>query len=174
MAGKLIGGGIVALALIAGAVLYYLQVYAFYDEVAETGAGDVALTLLGTDQPEAILYDDFKAIDSESSPIRYRACFTTPESHALLTETYESYAPAIPRTGPSWFDCYDAEAIAGELDAGTALAFLGEKNIRYGVDRVVVITDDGRGYVWHTLNRCTDPLASEEAKAQDCPDEAQN
>ena len=164
MSGKIIGIFIVLTALIAGAGLYYTQVYAFYEEVVDTSAEDVALMLFATGAPEPILYDSFEAIDSDSSPIRFRACFTTPESLSLLTETYEPYERAVPRTAPGWFDCFDAEAIAAELASGTALAFLGQKNIRHGVDRVVAITEDGRGYIWHELNRCHDPLASEADK----------
>ena len=75
-------------------------------------------------------------------------------SLALLTETFVGIDGQTPRNAPHWFDCFDAEAIAAELDAGTALTFLSEKIIHFGVDRVVAITQDGRGYVWHELNDC--------------------
>ena len=79
MSGKLLGIIIMVSALFAGAALYYLQVYGFYTEVSETGQqDDVQLVLLMTGEPEPIVYDNFQAIDADSSPIRYRACFTTP------------------------------------------------------------------------------------------------
>ena len=174
MSGKILGVFIVLTALIAGGALYYLQVYAFYTEVADTEAADVQLVSLITGAPEPILYENFEAIDSDSSPIRYRACFTTPMSQALLTETYVLYDKAVPRVAPGWFQCFDADAIGAALDAGTMLAFLGEKNVRHGVDRVVAIGEDGQGYVWHELNACTDPLSSDADKARDCPPEETN
>ncbi|MFD3191335.1 DUF6446 family protein [Sedimentitalea sp. HM32M-2] len=157
-------------AVVAGAALYYLQVYGFYAEVAERPGRDVQLVLLETAQPEPILYSDFRAIDADSSPIRYRACFTTPESHALLTETYVMVDDATPRNAPSWFDCFDAATLGAELQAGTALAFLSAKNIAYGVDRLVAITADGRGYVWHELNDCGAKAYDGTVVGEACPD----
>jgi len=92
--------------------MYYLQVYAFYEEVTPTG-DDVQLVSLVSGAPEPIVFDAFEAIDGSSSPIRYRACFTTDMSHALLSETYEPYESPEPRIAPGWFECFDAEAIAG-------------------------------------------------------------
>ncbi|MCH2165730.1 MAG: DUF6446 family protein [Marinovum sp.] len=168
-AGKLISLFIVLSAVAAGAGLYYTQVHAFYEDVTEEIGGEVTLVPFASGQPKAILFDDLSAIDSESSPIRYRACFKTTENLALLSETYEPYDHAVPRVAPGWFECFDATAIAAELESGGALAFLGQKNIHFGVDRVVAITEDGRGYVWHDFNACTDALASHEAKDRDCP-----
>lgn len=150
MSGRLVGSFIVGLALIAGAAIYWLQLYAFYDEVsAEDG---VRMTNLVTGQPEIVLYDSFKGIDADSSPLRYRGCFTTTMSLAMLTETFEPYEEATPLTAPGWFDCFDAVAIGAAIENGEALAFLGERDIKDGVDRVVAIFPDGRGFVWHQLN----------------------
>ena len=153
-------------ALVAGAALYYLQIYGFYEEVTEQ---DVQLVSLNTDAPESILFDDFVAIDADSSPIRYRACFTTPMSLPLLTETYALMEDTTPRNAPGWFDCFDAEAIAADLKSGRALSFLGQKNVAYGVDRVVAITDDGRGYVWHELNDCGEKSYDGTVVGETCP-----
>nr|WP_216859378.1 DUF6446 family protein [Sulfitobacter aestuariivivens] len=139
--------------LIAGAGLYYLQVYGFYEEIAADGA-DVQLVSLSTGMPELIPADSFQGIDADSSPIRYRACFTIDLSLALLTETYVMVEGVTPRNAPGWFGCFDAAALGAELAAGTALTFLGQKNVHFGVDRFVAITDDGRGYSWHDLNDC--------------------
>ena len=166
MTGKLIGIVIMISALIAGAGLYYLQVYGFYETV-ETE--EVALVSVVSGVPEPIPVENFEAIDADSSPIRFRACFTTDLSLALLTETYEGLLESTPRNAPHWFDCFDAEAIAAEIDAGTALLFLGEKNIRFGVDRIVAITDDGRGYIWHELNNCGEKAYDGTIVGEDCP-----
>ncbi|APX11105.1 DUF6446 family protein [Tateyamaria omphalii] len=166
MSGKIIGIVIVLSGIIAGAALYYLQVYGFYEEVQ---VAEVNLVSVVSGEPEPIPFDTFQAIDADSSPIRYRACFTTELSLALLTETYVGLDDITPRNAPGWFDCFDAEAIAGELDAGTALPFLGEKNVDFGVDRVVAITEDGRGYVWHELNDCGEKAYDGTIVGEECP-----
>mmetsp|Transcript_29250 Transcript_29250/g.56667 ORF Transcript_29250/g.56667 Transcript_29250/m.56667 type:complete len:172 (-) Transcript_29250:399-914(-) len=166
MSGKIIGIVIMLSALIGGIALYYLQVYGFYEEVQ---AQEVQLVSVVSDAPEPIPFADFEAIDADSSPIRYRACFTTDMSLALLTETYVGLEDATPRNAPGWFDCFDAEAIAAELDAGTALPFLSQKNIEFGVDRIVAITEDGRGYVWHELNDCGEKAYDGTIVGEECP-----
>ncbi|KIC49164.1 DUF6446 family protein [Tateyamaria sp. ANG-S1] len=171
MSGKIIGIVIVLSGIIAGAALYYLQVYGFYEEVVEA---DVQLVSVVTDAPEPIPFDNFQAIDAESSPIRYRACFTTDLSLSLLTETYVGLEDATPRNAPGWFDCFDAAAIAAELDAGTALPFLGQKNVDFGVDRIVAITEDGRGYVWHELNDCGEKAYDGTIVGEECPERETN
>lgn len=141
---------IVASSLIFGAVVYYTQLYAFYEPAAaET---ELRLTNLVTGEPEVVIYDSFEGIDSESSPLRFRGCFTTTMSQAMLTETFEVYEEATPLVAPGWFDCFDAHAIGAALEQGEAIAFLGEKNIKDGVDRVIAVYPDGRGFAWHQLN----------------------
>ncbi|MEM7469899.1 MAG: DUF6446 family protein [Pseudomonadota bacterium] len=151
-AGKLVGIGFMITALVAAVSMYYLQVYAFYEE-PRTG-DPVLLTSIATGAPEEIIADEVTSINATSSPIRYRACFTTPMSHSLLTEAYVPAQNAVPLVAPNWFDCFDAEEIGQALEVGTALAFLGTENHEYGVDRIVAIMDDGRGFVWHQLNDC--------------------
>ncbi len=167
MSGKIVGIVIMLSGLIAGVLLYYLQVYGYYDEVR---GGDVELISVVTDQPETILFDGMTAIDADSSPIRYRACFTTSLSLPMLSETYVlAEGEAMPRNAPGWFDCFDAKAIGEALENGTALAFLGQKNIHYGVDRIVAITEDGRGFVWHELNKCGEKSYDGTVVGEDCP-----
>ena len=166
--GQFLAGFTVFSALLAGGAMYYLQVYAFYEEVSAQG-DDVQLVSLMSGEPEPILFENFQAIDGSSSPIRYRACFTTEMSHALLSETYVAFENAEPRNAPGWFDCFDAEAIGAELEAGTALTFLSQKNFAYGVDRVVAITEDGRGYVWHELNDCGAKAYDGSPTGEACP-----
>jgi hypothetical protein len=168
MTGKILGAFIMISALVAGAALYYLQVYSFYSEV-DAPAGGLALVSIASGEPEVIPLDGFQAIDADSSPIRYRACFTTPYSLALLTETFQLVEQATPRNAPGWFDCFDAAAIGAELEAGTALTFLSAKNVHFGVDRIVAITDDGRGYVWHELNDCGEKAYDGTIVGEECP-----
>lgn len=167
--GKFLAGVILMSALAAGLAMYYLQVYHFYEEVSANGTDDVQMVSLVSGQPEPVLYDGFEAIDATSSPIRYRACFTTTMSHAMLSETYEIYDAAEPLVAPKWFDCFDAGAIGLALEEGRALAFLGTKDIQYGIDRIVAITEDGKGYVWHQINRCGEIVFDGNRAPDDCP-----
>ena len=164
--GKFLAVLLLGSAVIAGASMYYLQVYGLYDEVQTR---DVQLVSVVDDLPETISFDNFQAIDSQSSPIRYRACFTTDLSIPLLSETYVGLEKASPRNAPKWFDCFDAAAIGAELAAGTAVPFLGQKNVHFGVDRIVAITDDGRGYIWHDLNDCGDKASDGTIVGDECP-----
>ncbi|MEO9820832.1 MAG: DUF6446 family protein [Paracoccaceae bacterium] len=167
MNGKALGIIILFSAAIAGASLYYLQVYGFYTDVS--APEELTLVSVVSEQPEPIGFSEFDAIDADSSPIRYRACFQTDMSLPLLTETFVGLDNVVPRNAPGWFDCFDAKAIAAELAAGTALPFLGQKNVAFGVDRIVVITDDGRGYVWHELNDCGEKAYDGTIVGEECP-----
>lgn len=165
--GKFLAALIVICALGAGAGIYYFQVYGYYEEVAVTGA-DVVLTQPdGTE--EVIDYAGFKAIDAMSSPIRYRACFATATSLAVLETTYAPYAGAEPREAPGWFDCFDADMIGEALESGQAKAFLSVENIHYGIDRVAAIFPDGRGFVWHQINRCGKVVFDGKPAPEGCP-----
>lgn len=168
MSGKLVGLAILLSALVAGAALYYLQVYGFYRDVTESIA-EVRLITLEEGVPQPIQADSIEAIDADSSPIRFRACFRTSSDLAGLTQTYQPFEGAVPRNAPYWFDCFDAETIAEQLAAGTALAFLSEKNVDFGVDRIVAVTDDGLGYIWHELNDCGEKAYDGTIVGEECP-----
>ena len=151
-AGKVIVGAIVIVAAIAGGFLWYTAERAFYEPVAFQPGAEIKLVPLTSDQPEAIVVSGVEGIDATSSPIKFRACFTTPLTLATLTETYREYPGAEPLVAPSGFDCFDAAAIGKALGTGEALAFLSELNIHPGVDRVVAVFADGRAYAWNQLN----------------------
>lgn len=151
MNGKWVGISLAAIGLIAGATIYYLQVYAYYEKV-DLETVDLRLTSVVSGQPEPITVDNLQAIDANSSPLRFRACFTTPISIAMLSETFVKYEHADPLVSPGWFDCFDATEIGEALETGSAVAFLAQKDIREGIDRVVAVMADGRAFAWHQLN----------------------
>lgn len=169
MTGKLLGVVILVCALIAGVTMYYLQVYAYYDEVTPNGSTDVQITSK-SGELGIILYEEFRAIDAESSPIRYRACFTTPTPLTTFLSTYEAYSGASPRNAPGWFECFDAEAIGEAIRSGRAHVFVGQRNIEFGIDRVVAITENGRGYIWHEVNDCGDKAYDGSPLGDECPE----
>lgn len=168
--GKFLAGVLVTSAVAAGVGMYYLQVYAYYEEVPQTEAAQVMLTSVVSGVPEAIDAQNAQAIDAQSSPIRYRACFETTSSVAMLTETFVVTDKAVPLVAPSWFDCFNAETLGDDLDSGAAIAFMGQEHIEYGIDRMVAIYPDGRGYAWNQLNHCGEVVFKGEPTPQGCPE----
>ena len=152
MNGKIAAMAILISAAVAGVAIWYLQVYAFYEPVSFTPGQEILLTSIESGQPEPILADGITGIDANSSPLRFRACFTTPMSQAMLSETYVAYDGATPLIAPGWFGCFDAMEIGTALERGEALAFLSQSNIATDIDRVVAVFPDGRAFAWHQLN----------------------
>jgi hypothetical protein len=149
--GRIAVGFIVVMALLGGTLLYYTQVYAYYQPVAFQPGAEILLTPLVGGVPEPILAEDVSGIDGDSSPIRFRACFTTPMTLAMLSETYRTYERAEPLNAPGWFDCFDAAKIGAALETGEAIAFLSQAGVHPGVDRVVAVFPDGRAFAWQQL-----------------------
>ena len=169
-AGKILSLMIVLCAVVAGGALYYLQVYAFYEDVVATGEGDVLMTPQEGGAPEPIAYTNFRGIDADSSPIRYRACFETETGLDTLADTYLPYDGAVPLEAPGWFDCFNADEIGAALEAGTAQAFTGTANIEYGIDRIVAVNAQGQGFVWHQINHCGEVVFDGQPAPEDCPE----
>lgn len=156
------------IALVAGAAMYYLQVYAYYSEVSAQ-VEDVQLVSVVSGQSEPVLFENFKGIDSDSSPLRYRACFELAGSLAMLTETYRVLDTAEPRVAPSWFDCFDASRIGADIADGLAIPFMGQENVTYGIDRIVAVYPDGRAFAWHQINRCGEVVFDGNPAPEGCP-----
>lgn len=148
--------------LFAGFGAWYFQVYAFYDELPAQDS--TRLTPMGAAAPQSFAVSAFRGIDSDSSPIRYRACFTIDADPAQFTP----YERATPLNAPGWFDCFDAGELTRALEDGRAQAVLGVANITYGIDRVVVLWD-GRGYAWQQINRCGEAHFDGDPVPPGCP-----
>ena len=155
-AGKLIVGAIVIVSAIAGGFLWYTAERAYYTPVAFQPGAEIRLVPLTSDQPEAIIVNGIEGIDADSSPLKFRACFITPMTVAMLTESYRIYEKPTPLFAPRWFSCFDAQAIGEDLETGKAVAILSDENIKPGVDRVVAVYPDGRAYAWQQLNASAD------------------
>lgn len=153
MTGKILVSFLALCAIAAGVAMYWLQIYAFYDDVQLTrDGGTVEMRLTATDGTEAGLdVTGFQGIDGSSSPIRFRACFRVAEGSL---EGAQPAPEAVPLTAPGWFDCFDAGAIGAALETGEATAYLGQSNVQYGIDRLIAAFPDGRAYAWHQINRC--------------------
>ncbi|GMG81262.1 DUF6446 family protein [Paralimibaculum aggregatum] len=137
MTGRTLMLGMLIFAAIFAAGLYYMQVYAFYEEI-EADAVEVA----GTRYPVT----GWQGIDASTSPLKLRACFRM----AAAPEAPVAETP-VPLVAPGWFDCFDAEAIARALDAGEATAYLAAAEDRPGADRILVRFPDGRAFMWRQL-----------------------
>ncbi|UWQ94428.1 histidine kinase [Rhodobacteraceae bacterium M385] len=144
--GRIIVVVIVLSTILFGVGLWYTNTRAYYAPLEE-----VTLTVQaedGTLVPLAI--SDAQGIDAATSPLRYRACFTLDDTGPLADAT--PYADPTPLFPPAWFDCFDASAIGEALESGAAQAYLGQFDFARGVDRVVAIFPDGRGFAWTQLN----------------------
>ncbi|WGH79081.1 DUF6446 family protein [Jannaschia ovalis] len=162
---------IVLSAFAAGAGLWYAQTRGYYDRVD----GPVTLTLAGPEGGLTTLpATDVEAISSISSPLGFRACF----QHQLALEalgreiTVEPRPEAAPTIAPGWFDCYDAAYLGEMLATGEARAFTAYPNAAFGVDRIVALTADGRGWAWHELNDCGEKSYDGTVTGDTCPDRA--
>lgn len=152
MSGKLVGILLVLFSLAFGGALYWVQVYGHYTPISTDQTEQLTLVNMTTGEAEPLAYDGFEGIDGDATPIKYRACFNVAMSDATLSETYESYETPTPLIAPKWFDCFDAREIGAALEEGRAMAFLSQKEIHDGVDRVIAVYPDGRAYAWHQLN----------------------
>ncbi|MEO8242997.1 MAG: DUF6446 family protein [bacterium] len=151
MNGKLVAGFIVLTALLAGGAMFYLQEYAYYQPVAFTPGDEIELTSIASGLPEAIPVANLEGIDGSSSPLRFRACFTTSLDQPTLTDSYKVYDQAVPLNAPFWFSCFDAARIGAALESGEAIAFLSKSDIAPDIDRVVAVFPDGHAYAWHQV-----------------------
>lgn len=167
MSGKLAVIVLLACAVIAGAGLFWLEQFHWYD-ISQEAQGELRLTRPdGT--PETLAATGLQIAEGASSPLKYRACFTLSEGAAALAPRFAAYEAPVPTVAPLTFGCFDAEAIAAALEAGTARAFLGTANITYGIDRVVAVTETGAGYAWHQINACGERVFDGDPPPAGCP-----
>lgn len=148
MNGKWVAAAILGPALLAGAAVWWLQVYAYYERVEPVGPHE--MTLVTTEgAPVPLRVEDWEGIDASSSPQRFRACFRT---HLPQDQGFQPYPGAEPLNAPGWFDCFDARQIGEALERGEARAYLSARNVHVDVDRVIAIFPDGRAYAWQQFN----------------------
>jgi len=133
----------------------FLGVFLYFSdppELVEVSHGPVTmeLTSIMTGKPEAILADELQI--TAATETNGHGCFKTQMSLPMLTETYQIYEAATPLAPKAGLDCYDADMILNDLNADIALPFLARANVADGLDRVIVVYDDGRAFVWNQPN----------------------
>ena len=148
MSGRILAIAIIVITALFGAGLWYTQIYAYYEPI---DTAELTVTLAdGTVAPLRI--EAFSGIDADTSPLRFRGCFTVTEDPSALVARAQPYSDPAPLIAPDWFECFDAVAIGTALEAGEAQAILSQSEVRPGADRVIAVFPDGRGYAWHQWN----------------------
>ena len=138
ISGKYVVTGLVGVTFLFGMVFWWFQQHAFYEE---TWSNEVVIA--GTVYPVT----DWQGVDSDSSPLKMRACF-------VISEPIEA-PPAFeadPLVGPGWFTCFNAETIAENLATDYAKAYVAARNDPPGFDRIVAVFPGGRAYMWRQLS----------------------
>ena len=159
MKGSILMGGTLLVAAAMGAGLWYSSNSAYYYEVnglTEVAVGDAVLPV-----------SDYRGIDADTSPLKMRACFTANWDVALDTTDAEGAEPLI---APTWFNCFDAKQIAGDLQSGAATVLLALQNKPYGFDTFIARYPDGRAFMWRQINHCGEAQFSGGDRPEDCPD----
>lgn len=144
--GRIAAAVLVLAALGLGGAMYYLQVYGYYSRLPVRDT----LTLATEGGPQNLAVSGYEGIDSASSPLRRRECFTL----SAAPEGLLPYARPEPLLAPRWFSCFDAAVLGADLAAGRARAVLAEGNFIYGFDRVMALYPDGRARLWAQVNAC--------------------
>ena len=158
--GKVVVIALVVVCFLGGIGIWYAQTRAFWSTVD----GTVALAVEGVPLEAATV----EAIASASSPLGFRACFRHGQDVPAIDAPDRS-DPA-PTVAPGWFACFDAEAVAALIASGEARAFTSHHNAAYGVDRIVALAADGRGWAWHELNECGRRSYDGTPVGEECPD----
>lgn len=158
---------ILGVAILMGAGLWYAQTRGYYAAIE----GPVTLTLASDSGLTTLPATGVQAIASTSSPLGFRACFT----HELTLDALGTDIPVLPASdaaptiAPGWFPCFDADAVGALLASGEAQAFVAYKNAAFGVDRLVALAADGRGFAWHQLNECGAKAYDGTPVGEECP-----
>lgn len=145
MRGKPLMIALILFTVVFAVALWWFQTRAYYHEVA---APDAILV-----KGQRLLVEEFEGIDAESSPLKLRACFRMKEGAAPdALAVFPRAEDAEPLVAPSWFECFDAAALARDIESGLARPVAAARNDPDGFDRMIAVYPDGRGYMWRQLN----------------------
>jgi hypothetical protein len=159
MNGKVLMVGLLGIAMIAGAGLWYSMERAYYTHV--TGVTEVFA------YGDAFPVTEYEGIDANTSPLKMRACFKVNWDY---TPTEEFKDIATPLQAPSFFDCFNAEQITADMQTGGASAIMAEENKPYGFDRYITQYPDGRAFMWRQINHCGEAWFGGDDLPSDCPE----
>ncbi len=141
MSGKILVITLLSFSLVFGFILYYFQVFSYYSKVE--GLDHIFV------DGKKINVEQYYGLDSSISGLKLRGCFKV---NVEDFKSFKTYKKATPLQAPFWFNCFDNEKIQKSLENNNASAFLAKENELDGIDRIVAIYSDGRGYQWRQLN----------------------
>jgi hypothetical protein len=141
MSGKFFVTSLLGFTILFSIILYYFQVFAFYNRADDLGYIKVF--------EKYVQVENYKGIDSATSGLKLRGCFSVNPEEFL---NFPTLAKATPLSAPFWFSCFDHIEIQLEIDEGHAKAFLVAENEKDGIDRVVAVYPDGSAFQWRQLN----------------------
>lgn len=159
MNGKMIAVGLIGVALIIGAGLWYSIERAYYTTV--TGVTEIA------SYDTFLPVTDYNGIDAKTSPLKMRACFKVNWEY-VASDTQK--ADATPLRAPRFFGCFNVEEITADLETGNATAVLVDENRPYGFNTYVAQYPDGRAFIWRQINACGDAWFSGNDLPEGCPE----
>ena len=162
MNGRIVSGGIVAIALAIGAAMWFSINRVHYEEVR-----DVASVRI---QGDEFAVQNYRGIDGESSPLKLRACFDVDWEYYPSSAHQEEATPLI---APNWFDCFDAEALQADITSGDASVILAEENMPFGFSSYIAQYANGQAYMWRQINACGRAKIAGESLPEGCGEEAQ-
>jgi hypothetical protein len=146
--GRWIVVAILGITALFAAGMWYAQTRAYYQTV---NSADLVITTPGGDVLP-LPHADFRGVDAETSPLRFRACFTLDEEGMARIAEAATHMDPVPLVAPAWFDCYDAAELTAAIERSEARAVLSLHEIARGVDRIIAVYPDGRAYAWQQLN----------------------
>jgi len=129
--------------IIFAVALWYFQTRAFYHDLPRA-----PLVIGATEYPVT----EWQGIDADTSPLMRRVCLkVAPETARQIAADQKPRADAEPLTGPGWFGCFEARALAQDLESGRAAAYSPGPSPFEGVDDFLALYPDGRAYLWRQL-----------------------
>ena len=158
MNGRLAMSVLLVFALIFGAALWWFQTRAYYEKVD----GLTEVSAYG----DAFPVSNYTSIDAHTSPLKFRACFTVDWDY-WPSDKYKDVAE--PLTTPDWFDCFDADQIAADIQGDLATAILADDNTPYGFSTFIAQYEDGRAFMWRQINACGKASFAGDDLPEDCP-----
>ena len=144
MRGKTLISLFAAFVVVFVAALWWFQTRAYYETVEGVESVEAGGAVLRV--------SDYRGIDAVTSPLKLRACFRVSAQGLAALAALEAPKKAEPLTPPGWFDCFDAETIEKDIEAGRARAVVAARDQPEGFDRMIAWYPDGRAYLWRQLN----------------------
>ncbi len=141
MSGRVFSISLILFCTIFGVVLFYFQVFAFYERADTISHIEVS----GNNIP----VKNYKGIKSASSALKLRGCFKVDPSLFIGKPLAENPTPLA---APYWFKCFDHEYLHKQIIKGQPKVYLAKKNEYDGIDRLVLVFDNGKAYQWRQLN----------------------